>query len=145
MQHWNRLCREADEPQSLKVFKTKTEKAIAGPWQQQSLFEWEVGLHKPSEVPSNPCFYDSAHLSNISLLHTICLSKISSSLISPLFLRQYVISPRLDIWESEPWLNLYWDASAAKQMQRNTKSLVPAKKPGQLAGWQNEIHTPLVH
>lgn len=76
MQHWNRLSREADKSQSLKIFKTKIDKAIADPWQQQFLFEWEDGLHKPLEVSSYPCFYDSAHLSNISLLHTltICLS-----------------------------------------------------------------------
>lgn len=73
MQHWKSLSREADEFQSLKLFKTKPDKAIADPWQQQSLFEWEDGLHKPSEVPSNPCFYDSAHLSNISLLHTLTI------------------------------------------------------------------------
>lgn len=31
------------------------------------LFEGEDGLHKPSQVPSDPYFYDFTHFSNISL------------------------------------------------------------------------------
>ena len=123
---------------------------MADPCQQQSLFVWEDGLRKPSEVPSNPYFYDSTHLSNISLLYpvTMWLSWISSSLISPLFLKQYVISSSLDIWQSERWFNLYCDASVVKRMQRDIESLVSAKKWAtgcQVAGWLNKLYALLVH
>lgn len=127
-------------------FKTKLDKAMADTCQQQSLFEWEDGLHKPSEVPSNPYFYDSTHLSNISLLYPVTIWLRLLHLSYFLSSSSSMLSAPVLTFESPNAGSIHIVMHLQPKGCRETWNHWYLPKNGcQVAGWVNKLYAFLVH